>query len=307
MNEASKIQYLPHQEIDKKKWDACIHHAPNGLIYAYSFYLDTMSAHWDALVFGDYEIVMPLTWNSKFGIKYLYQPFLTAQLGVFGKGITEYIRDDFFKEIPAAFRYIDIPLNSENIMSSPSGFDIHRSNYTLNLESSYEKISAGYNENTKRNIKKAGQVGCKTEKEFDVEKVINLAVAQMKQQGNESKENTSHFRKLYQLLHEKQMATTYGILSTANELLASAVFFFSHNRTYYILVGNNPAGRDTGASHALIDAFIKDNAGKKLILDFEGSDIPTLASFYRSFGALHEPYPHLKINRLPFFLKWMKK
>jgi hypothetical protein len=307
MSETSKIQYLIHQQIDKEKWNECIRQSHNGLIYAYSFYLDAMSKHWDALVLGDYQMVMPLTWNRKFGIKYLYQPFLTAQLGLFGKGITEYIRDNFFKAIPSSFRYIDISLNSENIMSSPSGFDIHRSNYTLNLNPSYEKIASGYNENTKRNVKKAMQAGCKMEKGFSIEKVVTLALAQMKGQGNESKENTARFLKLYQLLHEKKIATTYGILSSGSELLASSVFFFSHNRAYYILVGNNPAGRDTGASHALIDAFIKDNAGKNLTLDFEGSDIPTLAAFYRGFGSVHEPYPHIRINRLPFFLKWLKK
>lgn len=307
MSEALTIQYLRRQEIDKEKWDACISHAPNGLIYAYSFYLDTMARHWDALVLGDYEIVMPLTRNRKFGIHYLYQPFLAAQLGVFGKGITELIIDNFLKAIPSSFRYIDISLNSDNILSGQPGFDLYRSNYTLSLESSYVAMAVNYNENTRRNIKKAMQAGCTMQKGFDVEKVITLALAQMKEQGNESKENEERFRKLYRLLQEKQMATTYGILSIANELLASAVFFFSHNRAYYILVGNSPAGRETGASHALVDAFIKDNAGKKLVLDFEGSDIPTLASFYRGFGSVHQSYPSLHVNRLPFFLKWIKK
>ena len=59
----------------------------NGFIYGYSFYLDHMAKHWDALVSGDYEAVMPLTWNRKYGIYYLYQPFLAAQLGVFGASI----------------------------------------------------------------------------------------------------------------------------------------------------------------------------------------------------------------------------
>ncbi|HQW43835.1 MAG TPA: hypothetical protein PLX74_06630, partial [Chitinophagaceae bacterium] len=85
------------------------------------------------------------------------------------------------------------------------------------------------------------------------------------------------------------------------------IFFFSHQRAYYILVGNSPNGKTIGASHMLIDAFIKDYAGKNIALDFEGSDIPSLAFFYSSFGAVHETYPALKINRLPFYLKWMKK
>lgn len=306
MTDTGTIQHLTRSKINIDKWDTCIEQAPNGLIYAYSFYLDTMAKHWDALVLGDYEAVMPLPWNSKFGIKYIYQPFITAQLGVFGNKITEWMRDDLINAIPTSFRYIDIPLNSDNITSSPHGFDMLRSNYTLSLFKPYEFLYSAYNDNTKRNIKKAAQSGCHMQKGFAAEDVIRLAVSQMNEYGKEPKENVERFRKLYQLLQQKKMAATYGIYSSASELLASAVFFFSHKRAYYILVGNNPAGRELGASHALIDAFIKDNAGKDLILDFEGSDIPTLAAFYRGFGAVHEPYPVLKINKLPFFLKWLK-
>ncbi|HSQ44739.1 MAG TPA: hypothetical protein VLM16_07060, partial [Ginsengibacter sp.] len=79
-----KISYLPQANIDKQKWDRCIDAAPNGLIYAYSFYLDAMSKNWDALILNDYEIVMPLTWNKKYGVYYLYQPFFTKALGIFG-------------------------------------------------------------------------------------------------------------------------------------------------------------------------------------------------------------------------------
>ena len=108
-------------------------------------------------------------------------------------------------------------------------------------------------------------------------------------------------------MKEKHKAITYGIFSGEGQLLSSAVFFFSHNRAYYILVGNHPNGRTLGASHALIDSFIRDHSGRDLILDFEGSDIRNLAFFYSSFGAVEEKYFMLKWNRLPFGLKWLKK
>ena len=308
------IQYITHQQIDKVKWDNCIEHADNGLIYGYSFYLDTMSKNWDALVLsnGDhsenvYEAVMPLTWKMKFGIRYLYQPFLTAQLGIFGKKITEEKTTSFIQHIPVSFRFIDISLNRNNCSGIPANFSVNRSNYILDLNKPYETIYQNYRENIQRNIKKAFQLGCSFQNDVDVEQVIELALHQMKSQGKEEVENINRFRKLYQQLHTRQMAATYGIVSSQKELLASCVFFFSHNRAYYILVGNNPAGKTMGASHALIDGFIKLTSGNNILLDFEGSDIPNLASFYRSFGAEHEPYPALKINRLPFYLKWMKK
>jgi hypothetical protein len=303
---STNIQYLTHQQIDKQKWDACIDNAPNGLVYAYSFYLDRMAKHWDAVILNDYEAIMPLTWNKKYGIYYLYQPFLAAQLGLFGKNINAELLEVFLKAIPGKFKYWDFNLNHNNVFSTNT-FDLfQRSNFILPLSNPYETLRAEYRENIRRNIKKSEQLGFSVQKDFAAEKVIELALLQMRQQGKESTENVDRFRKLYQHLYQKKMATTYGIF-LKEELLASCVFFFSHNRAYYILVGNHPNGKTIGASHALIDAFIKDHAGKDIILDFEGSDIPNLAFFYSSFGAIEEKYAAIKMNRLPFYLKWMKK
>jgi hypothetical protein len=307
MNGAVNIKYLTNDKIDKVRWDVCITSAGNGLIYGYSFYLDTMAKNWDALVLGDYEAVMPLTWNKKLGIQYLYQPFLSAQLGVFGNNINSQTLDSFLKAIPDDFKYLDIYLNHGNV-SGLHEFNLYqRSNYVLSLNKSYDQLYKNYRENIQRNIKKAVQLGCKPGKGFDVEQVIALAVRQMRNRDKETKDNIDRFRKLYRLLYDKQMTETYGIFSAKDQLLASAVYFFSHNRAYYILVGNHPDGKTIGASHALIDAFIKDHAGKNMLLDFEGSDIRNLAFFYSSFGAEEEKFAGLKLNRLPYYLKWLKK
>jgi hypothetical protein len=308
------IRYLRQDEIDRVKWDQCIGKAHNGLIYSYTFYLDTMAVNWDALVLNDYEAVMPLTWKKKYGIHYLYQPFLAAQLGVSGNLINAGLLERFLKAIPAKFKFFDINLNPENLFNLNEFDLLRRSNYVLGLSKPYDQLYNNYSENIQRNIKKALQAGCTVQKDFDVEKVIKLAVKQMKKHSKESEENITRFRKLYQQLQQKGMATTYGVFSSQHELLASCVFFISGNRAYYILVGNHPDSKTIGASHALIDAFIKDQAGKTLpdgqagmLLDFEGSDIPGLALFYSGFGAVEEKYAGLKLNRLPFYLKWIKR
>jgi hypothetical protein len=307
MNGRANIQYLPHQSIDKRKWDDCITRSANGLIYGYSFYLDHMSRQWDALVLGDYEVIMPLTWNSKWNIHYLYQPFLTAQLGVFGNALTPELLESFLKKIPSKFRYWDFYLNQGNLLQLKE-FDLYeRSNFVLNLNKPYEELYGAYRENIQRNIKRAQQTGCTGTKDFEADKVIELAVEQMRAYSDESANNVERFRKLYYLLHQQKQAITYGILSASGQLISSAVFLYSHNRAYYILVGNHPDGRTIGASHALIDYFIKDHANKPLLLDFEGSDIRNLAFFYSSFGATMEKFAGIKLNRLPFYLKWLKK
>ena len=304
MGEQNQIIYLTNEQIDKTKWDVCIDTAPNGLVYAYSFYLDIMSKNWDALVFGNYEAVMPLTWNKKYGFYYLYQPAFTAALGVFGKGLNEQLIEDFVKAIPGKFKLVEILLNCSNISNAANEL---RSNYFLPLTQSYIEISNSYRENHSRNIKKAFQAGCSVKKNVPVDDIININRTQMKDDSSLKENDYANFKNLFNWLKEKKQAETYSIVNESNAILASCVFFYSHNSAYYILVGNTYEGKTTGASHALIDAFIKDNAGKNLILDFEGSDIANLAIFYKGFGAAEEKYCFLKINNLPFYLKWLKK
>ena len=306
MNAGNQIHYVSHQHIDKVKWDDCIRQAPNGLIYAYSFYLDTMAKQWDALVLNDYEVVMPLTCKSKYGFTYLYQPAFTASLGVFGKNLNEELLTAFINAIPEKFRLIEISLNSGNTFKKlPPGF-YARCNYVLNLNKPYNELTEGYRENHQRNINKTLQAGCTIRKNIPVNLIIELNQEFLKTISPIKDSDYSNFKKLYEILVKENKAETYAVVDKNNQLVASSVFFYSHKRAYYILVGNTREGKNIGASHALIDAFIKDNAGKDLKLDFEGSDIESLAFFYDGFGAKEELYLFLKINKLPFYLRWMK-
>jgi hypothetical protein len=304
MVQADQLYYKQRHEIDTLKWDNCMNKAPNGLIYAYSFYLDHMADNWDALILNDYEVVMPLTWRKKIGIHYLYQPPFTAQLGLFGKNISADLLQKFLASIPSKFRLWEFSLNQGNFYQLNAFNLFERVNYVLPMDQSYQNLYDNYRENIKRNIKKSIQNGNIISSDIDVAAITGLA----KLQPNSGPENELvKFEKLYAFLKGESMAKTYGVFSNRNELLASCVFTFSHNRAYYILVGNHSNGRTLGASHALIDAFVKDHSEQNLLLDFEGSDIRNLAFFYSSFGASEEKYPAIRLNQLPWYIRWLKK
>jgi hypothetical protein len=302
-----KISYLPHSNIDKIKWDRCIHNASNGLIYAYSFYLDTMSENWDALILNDYEIVMPLTWKKKYRIYYLYQPFYTASLGIFGNDISAEIVNDFLKNIPSKFKYWNFYLNRGNMFSLPDFPMYERSNYILQLNEKYGILASRYASSHVRNIKRAMQYGNIVKKDIPVKEVIALAKEQAKGFSNIVEDNFLDLANLHEFLKKRDQAMTYGVYSSQGQLIASSAYFFSHQRAYYILVGNHPNGKTSGASHLLIDHFIKEHAGENLTLDFEGSNISSLAFFYKSFGAELEKYPGIKLNKLSAIVKLFKQ
>lgn len=300
------IQYLTYAEIDLKKWDDCILRANNGLIYAYSFYLNQMAPNWDALVMDDYDAVMPLTWNKKYGIHYLYQPAFTASLGVFGKDIDASKLNAFLNAIPDKFKYWDICLNHQNCFPVADFTLYERVNYVLPLQQPYEILFSQFRESTQRNIKKSKDLNCVIKKNIAAEDIISLSQTQALKFDAVTNEDFKHIGNLYSLLLQQEQACNYAVYSNS-ELVAAALFFFSNKRAYYILVGNHPNSKVLGASHALINAFIKDHAEQDLSLDFEGSDISSLAFFYGSFGAVIEKYAALRLNRLPVWAKWMKR
>ena len=48
------IRLVPQEEIDKTKWNSCVHYAANGKIFGYKWYLDNVAIDWVGLVVLDY-------------------------------------------------------------------------------------------------------------------------------------------------------------------------------------------------------------------------------------------------------------
>jgi hypothetical protein len=306
MNQSSHIQYLKRSEIDPLKWDNCVRNAANGLVYGYYEYLDLICDNWNALVLNDYEAVMPLPWRKKMGIRYIYFPPFCASLGIFGNNLSAVLVEQFLLSVPAIFRYWHFPLNHGNLFPVP-GFPIQRrTNYILSLLPPYEQLYASFRQNIKRNIKKCEQSEFAIDTDFPIKEVTQLA-KEFSGTAFYAEDDYNRMENVFNYFRSENNAITYGVRNRNGLLLAGAGFIFSHHRAYYLVVGNHPDGKTAGASHALIGAFIRDHAEKQLLLDFEGSDISSLAFFYSSFGATEEFYPEIRQNRLPSFLKWMKK
>ncbi|MES1249828.1 MAG: hypothetical protein ABUL46_04045, partial [Chitinophaga rupis] len=174
MSSSRHIHYLRRKEIDLQKWDACIGRAPNGLIYGRSFYLDYMTAgQWDALVWEDYTAVMPLTWKRKAGIRYLYQPPFTQQLGLFSQSSTVRI-EEFLPWIHRHFRFAEIFLNYENPHPSLQP----RTNFILPLDPPYAQLAEEYKKDLVKNLKLASRSSFQYTHDLD----LSTALEEYKQQ-----------------------------------------------------------------------------------------------------------------------------
>ncbi len=296
------ILYLLHDDIDKTKWDDCIRKAFNGNIYALSWYLDVVHPGWEALVEDDYARVMPLTGNKKYGVYYLFQPFFTQQLGIFSTMIlNSSVINNFIAVIPKKFRFVQINLNIHNHPHSEDYRLISNKSYLLDLISRYPKLSAHYNTNTRRNLRKALSSGLTLVKGMEPGLLTGM-FGQNK--GREVKHwHNVHYQRLHQLMFKamfKGVGEIYGVYTEHNELCAGAFFLKDHQHLVFLFSASTPEARQNMAMTFLLDAVIKEYAESALVFDFEGSNDPNLARFYRGFGSQEVSYYRLEINRLRF-------
>jgi len=278
------ICFFKHPEIDKERYDQCVLNAANGVIYAMSWYLDTVAPNWSLLAAPDYSFVMPLPRKQKFGIPYLLQPLMCQQLGIFSEEtISEKTYRSFIQRIPAA--YCLLHLNSGNLFTQKE----LQPNYMLDIRPDYETIRSRYHNNTRTDLRKAARAGLLIDNQTDSTAIIEF-----------SKQQSPHYTgkildiitRLAEKAHEKDGLLARCVRNeTSSELVSGTLFFHWKNRLYYLLPVSSAEGKKTSAMRFLLDHFIAEFAGKEYWIDFEGSAIPSVAQFYRNFGAVVEWYP----------------
>ena len=291
------IKYLEHKEVDFVKYNQCIADSENALIYGNSWYLDIVAESWDLLVLGDYEMVMPLTHRKKYGITYIFLPPWVQQLGIFSsRDISEETIRKFLKAIPGKFKLVDVLFNYNNHFSSKHL--LIRDNFILNLKSPYQSLFDGYNKLRKRSVKKAQILNLKIKEVDNAESIIKLF---KENKGAELKKDESDYEILNQLVLKGIRQDKVEILSVSDShenLLGGVVFFKNKNRIVYLFSAVNIEGKENHAITTAIDFIIQKYSGSNWILDFEGSMIPGIEKFFRSFGAVLENYYHYTTRRI---------
>ncbi len=304
----AEIRYLKHKNIDFEQWDNAISQSTNGLVYGYSWVLNSLAnEQWDALVLGNYKAVFPLVYKSKFGIKYLYQPYFCQQLGLFSKiEITEQLLKAFLNKIPSKFKFWHFHLNYANASFNIPYQTKQRTTLQIDLQQSYTTIYDQYNADAKKNLAKAQITGYEVRKNLDIELVSHTF---FEQYGR-------HYPKVDKLI--KQINTcakkaiqlgkgfTLGIYGKNSELWCAGFFFNANSILHYAMAAPTAEGKKYGATHILIDEVLKAYSGKNYVFDFEGSDIPTVAYFYAKFGSKPQHYLEIKNNKLPWWCRWLK-
>jgi len=294
------IRYLTHNQIDTQRWDDCIERSLNGNIYSWSWYLDVAHPSWEALVEDDYQTVMPLTGNRKFGVNYLFQPFFTQKLGVFSqKQLSNNDIERFLNAIPLKYRFADVRINNQYKSTGSNIYviDNHR-NIELDLSSEYQVLYEKYNSNTKRNLAKAKKENLSMAENAEPLEIIELF---RKNKGKEIRHwGDKEYLRLLNLVNtakNRGYCSILGVQNPDNQIVAGAFFMISHDRIVFLFSGSDESNKENHGLTFLLDYVIERYSGRRKTFDFEGSDNEGLARFYKGFGGEECFYTGICFNR----------
>ena len=282
-----EINYIKRQDLDVEKYDSCIENAIQSRIYAFSWYLDIVADNWDVLVYKDYEAVMPVPWKRKFFIKYITQPYYCQQLGVFSVyKLSEEIECFFIKNIPKFFFKVNLNFNASNLFRSEN----NRVNYILNLNRSYEELFKNFSKRRKRSIKTS------IKNQLYIDHVSINELIKIKEEYYPNIKFPKHIvAEISDFILKNREGFIHGVFKDET-LLVGSLFLKTENRIVYLFSAYNKDLRKLQASSFSINTVIEEYQNLNILLDFEGSNIQSIASFFKSFGPEKENYYTLSYN-----------
>jgi hypothetical protein len=297
-----ELVILPSYKIDKQKWDECLYSSAMPFIYASSAYLDHMADNWSGIVGNDYELIMPVPWRKKYRIKYTYAVPFVQQLGLFGRSASDDDISACLKLMLSNFKYGDYAFNHLNKIDDAKTSN----NYVLSLAADYNSTSLYFSDKLRSNLKRTAEHAFEYSDAQAEEAIKCFDELYRERISNITAADYDHFYALCSL-KQKESNLIVRKVSLVNKLLAINLLMKDGYRLYNLLSCTLPEGRNVFAGHFLYDSLIKEFSRTGLVFDFEGSDIAGVEHFYKSFGAINQPYPKIHFNRLPYFLRLFKR
>jgi len=291
-----KLKFIENINLNREKWDLCVQKSINRKVYVLSWYLDIVTDRWDALVYGDYELIFPIVSKSRFCLKFMFQPLFCQQLGPFSPykellynseviySIWNFIFQRFrLFTFSTNYHVSEFFKNSDFFKKKMNISVSNRINLELDLSKNYNQLRAHYSNNTKRNL---GRITSRTRKGFittndyciktmnDVPEFITFFQNNLHQKVNLKNNDYTIMLNLISTCLNKKTGTPafytvaasvtevagslLGLYDTKNQLLASVFFLHVFNR-HILLFNVSKIGSDISLMTYLIDQYIQTN------------------------------------------------
>lgn len=181
-----------------------------------------------------------------------------------------------------------------------SGWDIGTT-YMIDLSLSFEELLANVRQDKKRNIKKAQTQQLKLSFTKDFKILQNLVQHTYKRQDKQF----NGYSQL-QKITESYPNTFQITVSDEQNTLASLLFAYDRETVYYLIGGfDHQANNYNAGPYAMWKGIEHAKKLNMITFDFEGSEIPSIAQYFESFGGVKKEY--YSISQSGFIYSLVKK
>jgi hypothetical protein len=278
-------------------WDSLIAESSIENIFMYSWYLDAVSNHWGAVMSDDLQCIYPVTFTNKLGVKQFHQAMFTRQFDVLGQGFS-------IKEVLSLLevQFKLVQFRSRLDISTIENKE-KRVFQSINLKGDYQ---SKYSTNAKRLIKKSIK-NYSFEKVNCIEELIVLVNKNVAHKIKEfTSENVIKLKKLMVAASNNKKGETIAVFEGDN-IVGAGFFLKDKSRVTYLKGASTDLAKKNGAMYGLMNFAFDAYKDKYKVFDFGGSNVESVATFYRKFGALDNTYYNYMINDLPVWFKLLKK
>lgn len=272
-------------------------------------YFDALQTNWMLAFDEASQIGIPLAVGKKIGLQYTYQAPLVQKYAFIGTNAKDVLaQQSLMHQLPAYFKLTEINIPTSTIDLANTWKTRVRRNAVLDLNLPYDELFSSFGSNHKRNLAKADKLGLEVliptieEAKLGIATFLSSTTSKFQVQKGYGK---AFYNLIDSTLYPSKLEA-FQIFQNES-LLAMAIVFRNKGYLVNLLSFATDLGRESNALFLLMDAIIRKNANKPLMLDFEGSDNDGIFRFYKGFGAQNIPYLHVRNNNLPPLLRWLKK
>lgn len=297
------MRHLRHHQIDKSKWDALVEASDSPLIYTASWYLDVAYPKWQALVWEEgekYVSAIPLPIKRLFFWEWVQVPYFVQQTGLIVRKEHDpffFLRSFFEEKLYRRFMGVHLSFRSALLpivesLHIKEGNVVKKKNFLLPLSSPYSILSSHYNENRRRNLRKAKAKGWRCETSDEIVAALEMyRTFQMAKQKDLRSAALDSILAIYHVAKQKGLSELYACKDAEGKTEAFVLFIVYGSRIYYFFGAMSEEGRMHSASSLAFDHVIQKYADQERILDFEGGNLESIGQYFASFGATFEEYP----------------
>lgn len=244
---------------------------------------------------------LPFIVKKKAGLSRLTQPLLTPWLGPwirsndgkYNKQLSHQhdIQTKLLEQLPKTHsKAIYCAPELSNLMAFHwAGYELGLG-YTYRIEDLHDldAVWSGFRDNIRRECRKA-EKKVEVVTEPDVGRLLALVEKTFSRQHRSPGNLRPLFERVEDTMAPRGQSRMYFAVDSERRVHAAIYVVFDERAAFFLAGGGDPELRSSGAHSLLIWHAIKDSAKTSAVFDFEGSMLPPIERFFRSFNARQVP------------------